>query len=91
VLRESLAATGWSVVNSTPLPVICFTREGLVPSQLVADLRERQIAWMSDAQVGAVSVVRACITSFRTTEYEIHWVVDQMNKLVPDVRHRKTA
>jgi aromatic-L-amino-acid decarboxylase len=25
VLRESLAATGWRIVNSTPLPVVCFT------------------------------------------------------------------
>src|SRR5580658_9478037 len=46
VLRELLTATGWRIVNSTPLPVICFTREGVDPSELVAELRERQIAWM---------------------------------------------
>lgn len=91
VLRESLGATGWQIVNSTPLPVVCFTRDGLVPSQLVADLRERQIAWMSDAQLGGVPVVRACITSFRTTEKDIDWVVGQMNALVAEVPRRKTA
>ncbi len=90
-LRESLAATGWQIVNSTPLPVICFTREGLAPSELVAELRERQIAWMSDAEVAGVPVVRACITSFRTTEKDIQWVVSEMNKLVTDVRGRKRA
>ena len=68
MLRESLVASGWRVVNSTPFPVVCFTRDGFVPPQLVADLRERQIAWMSDAQLGGVPVVRACITSFKTTE-----------------------
>jgi glutamate/tyrosine decarboxylase-like PLP-dependent enzyme len=91
VLRESLVATGWRIVNSTPLPVVCFTRDGLVPSQLVADLRERQIAWMSDAQLGGVPVVRACITSFRTTEEDIEWVVGQMNALASEVPRRKTA
>ena len=29
VLRESLEAAGWRIVNSTPLPVVCFTRDGL--------------------------------------------------------------
>jgi glutamate/tyrosine decarboxylase-like PLP-dependent enzyme len=91
VLRESLVATGWRIVNSTPLPVVCFTRDGIVPSQLVADLRERQIAWMSDAQLGGVPVVRACITSFRTTENDIEWVVSQMNELASKVPRRKTA
>jgi glutamate/tyrosine decarboxylase-like PLP-dependent enzyme len=91
VLRELLAATGWRIVNSTPLPVICFTRDGLVPSQLVAELRERQIAWMSDAELGGVPVARACITSFRTTEKDIEWVVDQMNNIVSKAPRRKTA
>jgi glutamate/tyrosine decarboxylase-like PLP-dependent enzyme len=91
VLRESLVATGWRIVNSTPLPVVCFTRDGVVPSQLVAELRERQIAWMSDAQLGGVPVVRACITSFRTTEKDIEWVVGQMNALASEAPRRKTA
>jgi glutamate/tyrosine decarboxylase-like PLP-dependent enzyme len=91
VLRELLAATGWRIVNSTPLPVVCFTRDGLAPSEFVARLRERQIAWMSDAEIGGVPAVRACITSFKTTEEDIAWVVGQMNDLVSNVRHRKTA
>jgi len=91
VLRELLAATGWRVVNSTPLPVVCFTRDGLAPSELVAELRERQIAWMSDVEIGGVPAVRACITSFKTTEKDIEWVVGQMNTLVSNVQRRKTA
>lgn len=81
VLRESLRATGWRIVNSTPLPLVCFTRDGLVPRDLLAALRERQIAWMSEAQLGGIPVVRACITSFRTTEKEIEWVVNEINNL----------
>jgi glutamate/tyrosine decarboxylase-like PLP-dependent enzyme len=91
VMRELLAATGWRIVNSTPLPVVCFARDGLAPSQLVAALRERQIAWMSDAEIGGVPAVRACITSFKTTEKDIEWVVGQMNDLVSNAQRLKTA
>ena len=29
VLRESLKSSGWRIVNTTPLPLVCFTRDGL--------------------------------------------------------------
>lgn len=91
VLREALQASGWRIVNPTPLPVVCFTRDGLIPSELLAALREHQIAWMSEANLGGVSVIRACITSFKTTEQDIEWVVDQMNCLASDLALVKTA
>ncbi len=81
VLRDVLRASGWSILNSTPLPLVCFTRKGLVPGEFLASLHKRQIAWMSEARVGNIPVVRACITSFRTTERHIHWVVSEMNRL----------
>ena len=82
VLREALKASGWSILNSTPLPLVCFTREGLVPTEFLASLHKHQIAWMSQARVGDIPVVRACITSFRTNEDDIHWVVSEMNRLI---------
>src|SRR3989441_9789191 len=33
VLREALRRAGWRVVNTTPLPLVCFTRDGLDPAQ----------------------------------------------------------
>jgi hypothetical protein len=36
---------------------------------------------MSEAQLGGVPVLRACITSFRTTEADIHSVVEEMNRI----------
>jgi glutamate/tyrosine decarboxylase-like PLP-dependent enzyme len=82
VLRGALRASGWRIMNSTPLPLVCFAREGVVPSQFLAALHKQQIAWMSEARVGDTPVVRACITSFRTTEAEIEWVVGEMNRLI---------
>ena len=82
VLRESLECTGWRVVNSTPLPLVCFTRDGLDTARFLSNLHERQIAWMSEVQLGGgAPVLRACITSFRTTESDIKWVVREMNQL----------
>ena len=82
VLRESLRCTGWRIVNTTPLPLVCFTRDGLVTSKFLAALFERQIAWMSEVQLGgSAPVLRACITSFRTTESDIEWVVREMSQI----------
>ena len=82
VLRSSLERTGWHIVNRTPLPLICFTREGLTPSKFLAELHRRQIAWMSEVQLdGGAPVLRACVTSFRTTEQDIEWVVAEMSRI----------
>jgi aromatic-L-amino-acid/L-tryptophan decarboxylase len=82
VLRESVERAGWRVVNRTPLPLVCFTRDGLVASNFLAALYERQIAWMSEVRLGdEAPVVRACVTSFRTKESDIEWVVREMSRL----------
>src|ERR1051326_2634688 len=63
VLRESLRAAGWRIVNRTPLPVVCFTRDGLDTTAFLAALYARQIAWMSEVRLGgAPPVLRACVT-----------------------------
>jgi aromatic-L-amino-acid decarboxylase len=82
VLRQALQASGWRIVNATPLPLVCFTRPGMVPAEFLAALHQRQIAWMSEARVGDTPVIRACITSYRTNEADIDWVVKEMNQLV---------
>ena len=82
VLRESLLRTGWRIVNKTPLPLVCFTRDGLVASKFLAALYERQIAWMSEVRLDdGDPVLRACVTSFRTTEQDIEWVVGEMSRI----------
>jgi glutamate/tyrosine decarboxylase-like PLP-dependent enzyme len=83
VLRRSLQQAGWRIVNRTPLPLVCFTRDGLVASKFLAQLYKRQIAWMSEVQLdGGAPVLRACVTSFRTTEQDIEWVVGEMSQIL---------
>ena len=86
VLRESLKRSGWRIVNNTPLPLVCFTQNGLDPAKFVEALQQGQIAWMSETRLGGAPVVRACITSFRTTENDIAWVVREMNRLAAEQR-----
>jgi len=74
-LRESLQRTGWRIVNKTPFPLVCFTRDGLDIPRFLESLYRRQIAWMSEVRLGGAPFLRACITSFRTTEAEIERVV----------------
>ena len=81
-LRDSLARAGWRIVNSTPFPLVCFTRDGLVTSRFLAALYRRQLAWMSEVRLaGGAPVLRACITSFRTTEADIDRVVRDMSEM----------
>jgi aromatic-L-amino-acid decarboxylase len=83
VLRDLIASSGWRVVNNTPLPLVCFTRDRLDAGRFLASLYEQQIAWMSEVRLGGgPPIVRACITSFRTTESDVEWVVREMNQLV---------
>ena len=82
-LRKLLLRAGWRIVNRTPLPLVCFTRDGLVTSKFLTALYERQIAWMSEVQLGSgAPVLRACITNFRTSEPELEWVVREMSGIV---------
>jgi len=82
LLRNSLQSAGWRIVNQTPLPLICFTREGVDPTRFLAALHERQIAWMSQVRLaGAAPVLRACVTSFRTQQSDVEWVVREMSRL----------
>lgn len=91
LLRDCLLSSGWQIINSTPLPLVCFTRPNLVPGRLLASMREEQVAWMSEAELDGIPVMRACITSFRTTPEDIHWVVAQMDRLFAQELARSTS
>ena len=83
LLRRLLLESGWEVLNTTPFPLVCFTRPGLDPPRLLATLRKRQIAWMSEAIIAGTPALRACITSFHTTETDVRWIVEELNRIEP--------
>jgi glutamate/tyrosine decarboxylase-like PLP-dependent enzyme len=82
LLRDRLTASGWRLVNSTRLPVVCFTSAGeewdmrmhqRVSDAVVASGR----AWISTILLdGKTSALRACITNFRTGPEHIQALVE---------------
>lgn len=75
-LRDELRARGWSIVNKTPLPTICFTREeiesGRTTAEEVAGRLERENFWTSPVRLGdRGACLRACITSYETTADDV--------------------
>ncbi len=84
VLRQRLVAEGFIVVNDTPLPVVCFTHPKLVegadesrtPGDVYRHVEDGGDAWLSVVTMpGGERTLRACITSYRTTEDDVDRLV----------------
>jgi glutamate/tyrosine decarboxylase-like PLP-dependent enzyme len=84
-LKEKLSANGFVLKNDTPLPIACFVdgaREdgasGKYLDSAARDLAKNARAWISMTRIGpnGERVLRACITSFHTTESDVDALVD---------------
>lgn len=92
-LRDELRTAGWSVVNRTVLPVVCFVGDeaGLGRSADFIDAVGRAVvasgeAWISTVRLGTgVVALRACVTSFRTQPEDIHALVETLNRARAEV------
>lgn len=84
LLRETLAAAGWEILNETPLPVVCFSHPRLAPSQLLAmldDIYDQGTVWISETRLREqIPALRACITSFRTQAQDVAFLGDVLGK-----------
>jgi len=94
-LREGLEKEGWRVVNSTPLPVVCWV-DGTRPDgaserflrAVSADLVDSGKAWISAVSLGPLGpALRACITSYRTEEGDVEALVRDLG----EARQRQPA
>jgi glutamate/tyrosine decarboxylase-like PLP-dependent enzyme len=84
MLRSGLAEEGWEIVNDTPLPVVCFAKPGATAAahqDIVARIVRSGEAWISTTAVaGNRTVLRACITNYRTQESDIRALITLMLK-----------
>ena len=85
LLRARLRERGWAVVNDTPLPVACFThprlRDGAASTgDVVARVRAGGRAWMSEVVLRGERVLRACVTSWRTTAADVDVLVAELER-----------
>lgn len=91
-LREQLRERGWTLVNDTPLPVICFTHSDLegdpeAAAAIVRNLMEAQEAWISKTDLrGRVRALRACITNFATQREHVDRLVELLARELQRVR-----
>jgi aromatic-L-amino-acid decarboxylase len=74
-LRARLRQDGWRIVNETPLPVVCFTPGEHDASERLESIARRiersGVAWISVAKLAGRAALRACITSYRSTEDDL--------------------
>lgn len=86
-LRRRLEASGWRLVNTTPLPVVCIVDpdrpDDVAHHQRMVDtIVASGRAWLSLTRLRGMPAIRMCTTSHRTTERH----VDELVKLLDEVR-----
>ncbi|MCG3135432.1 MAG: Histidine decarboxylase [Planctomycetes bacterium] len=87
-LRERLAASGFRTVNSTALPLVCVTHPAMEgerrhAGRVASIVQKRGRAWVSPVTLpGGVRAVRACITSFLTTEADLDVLAAELREAV---------
>jgi glutamate/tyrosine decarboxylase-like PLP-dependent enzyme len=91
VLRDTLTASGWKIVNSSPLPVVCFTHAllqgGTAPAEsLLSRVYEDGTVWISGVTIPHYGfVLRACIINYRTTKEDIVQLVAALDRYLAGV------
>jgi hypothetical protein len=82
-LRRKLVENGWIIVNDSPLPVVCFTHRSLReqrtdPEEVATRIRNQGLVWISSVELDNTRVLRACITSYRTTSSDLDVLIDSL-------------
>jgi glutamate/tyrosine decarboxylase-like PLP-dependent enzyme len=83
-LRARLLEAGWTMVNDTPLPVLCFTHPAWVEGdgaidRVVATIQARGRAWLSKVRLAHHGwVLRACITSYHSAEEDLDTLLREL-------------
>lgn len=85
-LRDELRERGWRIVNSTPLPTVCFTREeieaGGSSAESVARRLEEENFWTSPVRLGDLApCLRACITSYETAADDVRALAEAATRI----------
>jgi glutamate/tyrosine decarboxylase-like PLP-dependent enzyme len=77
ILKDELIARGWSIVNDSPLAVLCIQPPPGCPDvrSIAARVLASGRAWVTAAAFEKSDVVRACVTNGRTTTNDVMEVV----------------
>jgi aromatic-L-amino-acid/L-tryptophan decarboxylase len=76
LLRTRLRDDGFTIVNDTPLPVVCFRGSS---SDLGAIAKNIKDAWISVTKLATGErALRACVINHRTTASDVHALCDAL-------------
>lgn len=85
-LRQELERSGWSIVNDTIMPVVCFSDHAALAdydTNFVRFVHEKILAtgkaWISIYTIQDTLALRACITNYDTTEQHIRELIQSLN------------
>jgi aromatic-L-amino-acid/L-tryptophan decarboxylase len=76
LLRDGLRADGWRVLNDTMLPLVCFAPPDAAEGDAGVRRIEQEVvgsgdAWISSVRLRGSLALRACVTSYETSEADI--------------------
>ena len=81
-LSQKLREAGWTIENSSPLPVVCFSLPNSKYSakEILNRVMQRRNCWISQISLNdGRNALRACITSYKTKKEDIDILVDELN------------
>jgi len=88
-LREELIQAGFSIVNHSPLPLVCFTHPKIESGERIADSLVAELVSQGRTWLSAVSLwpnrpkpLRACITNHRTSEEDVTLLVSEVTRIL---------
>jgi aromatic-L-amino-acid/L-tryptophan decarboxylase len=84
-LRGELQSAGWTIVNQTALPLVCFSHERITSHRLSAKTIARAVvsggkAWLSASSLPEGEVLRACVTHDDCSEADVRVLVTELEK-----------
>jgi len=92
LLRCDLIEAGWAIENDTPLPVICFSDRGGGDAQVIAmEVVGSGEAWVSTTLIGGRTVLRACITNYRTMAEDVEALIGALGRAREKTSHATAA
>jgi glutamate/tyrosine decarboxylase-like PLP-dependent enzyme len=79
-LGDKLRSCGWTIVNDSPLAVLCLRPPPGAPDarSIVSQVLASGRAWVSMATFEGREVIRACVTHGETTRHDLDEVVDAL-------------
>lgn len=79
LLRRRLIEAHWEVVNRTQLPLVCFT-SGRNDRDIANSVVKSGAAWISPTLIFGRTVIRACITNYRTQPSDVEHLVTTLGE-----------